>query len=99
MKGKLLKTKSDIHKIQRDTEMICLRFRPSALDAVEIVKRAPRLKYVIMSAEAHLYTMGTKTQQYLEKHNIKLNHLKNRRVQKVNEEKVLTDIVINVESE
>ena len=99
MKGKLIKTRSDIQKIQKDTEMICLQFRPSIIDAFDIKKRTPRLKHIIFSSEAYLYTLGTKTINYFKQNNIEISKLNNRRVQKTNESRVLTDIVINMESE
>ena len=51
MKGKLIKKRTDITKLNKTDTLICMRFRPSIHDLMDINKYAPNLRYIILTLQ------------------------------------------------
>lgn len=78
MKGKLIKKRTDITKLNKTDTLICMRFRPSTHDLMDINKYAPNLRYIILTSSSSAAVVGTNTKEYMKEKEIKLVISKNK---------------------
>ena len=99
MKGKLIKKRIDITKLNKTDTLICMRFRPSIHDLMDINKYAPRLRYIILTSSSSAAIMGTSTKEYMKEKGIELVISKNKSDIKTDELQSVDVKISTMESE
>ncbi len=99
MKGKLIKKRTDITKLNKTDMLICMRFRPSIHDLMDINKYAPNLRYIILTSSSSAAIMGASTKEYMKEKEIKLVISKNKSDIKMDELQSIDVEISTLESE